>query len=204
VNRRLPPGSIVSAAGIVFSSVATTDVITYDGHGLETDDEITLRATEGGTLSAPFVAGTTYYARRISNSTFSIAATAGGAALNITTDGVSMMVTREPNFDDHIEFYSRWADAFIPHAVPLDTVPAIVKGIVADLTAKKILNIAGQDSAILNAAELASKAILERFAKGIPIRDAAVSAPTNLAIATVLGDDADETDLRGWGSEAIP
>ena len=92
----------MSPAGILASCLASTDVLTYDGHGLETDDEVTVRAASAGTLSAPLAAGTTYYAIRLSNAAFQLAATAGGAALNITSDGVEMIVTREPKFDDTI------------------------------------------------------------------------------------------------------
>ena len=113
VTARLPPGTVVSPAGILASCLASTDVLTYDGHGLETDDEVTVRAASAGTLSAPLAAGTTYYAIRLSNAAFKLAATAGGAALNITSDGVEMIVAREPKFDDTIEFVSRWAETFL-------------------------------------------------------------------------------------------
>jgi hypothetical protein len=197
VNKRLPLGAITSPAGIVASCLAGTDVITFDGHGLETDDAVTLRALEDGTLSAPLVAGTTYYAIRVTNATFKLSLTAAGAAIDITSDGVSMMVTREPLFDDVIEFYSRWADSFLPaHAAPLEApIHPLVKGIVADLSAKRLLNIGGQDSEILNTAEIAAKAQLERFAKGIPLRGASATAATNKAVTSTLGSS---SDARGW------
>jgi hypothetical protein len=198
VGRRLPLGSLPSSSGLLASSVASTDVLTYDGHGLETDDQVTVRAIEGGTLSAPLVAGTVYYAIRLSNSTFRLAATAGGAAIDITSNGVWMLVTREPSYDETIEFYSRWVDGFFPaHLVPFEApVPALVKGLVADLSAKRLLNIAGQDSAVVAAAELAAKAQLERYvANAIPLRDATATAPSNLAITSTLGST---NDSRGW------
>ncbi len=206
VNRRLPIGSVVSAGGIGATADATTNVFEYDGHGLETDDSVILRVVEGGTLPAPLVAETTYYAIRLSNSTFKLAATAAGVAIDITTSSTDVVISREPSFDEHIEFYSRWADTFLPaHLVPLTgTIPAIVKGIVADLAAKRILNIAGQDSAVINSAELASKAMLERFSKGLPTRDVNVSTSANKAITSSLGTTADP---RGWapsGSGTLP
>lgn len=208
VTKRLPAGAVVSVVGLVESSIATTNVITFDGHGLETDDVVSVRATEGGTLSSPFVAGTSYYAIRLSNSTFSLASSAGGAALDITTNGVGMVVTREPAFDDVIEFYSRWADSFFAaHLVPFTAgaIPALVKGIVADLSAKRILNIAGQDSAVLNTAELAAKAMLERHEKGRTVRDEDATASANSAISETMSATADP---RGWhesdGAGTIP
>ncbi len=200
VTARLPPGAVVSPAGILASCLASTDVLTYDGHGLETDDEVTVRAASAGTLSAPLAAGTTYYAIRLSNAAFKLAATAGGAALNITSDGVEMIVTREPKFDDTIEFVSRWAETFFPaHVVPfVAPIHPLVRGVVADVSAKRILNANAQDSAAVNAAELAGKAILERFAAGMPLRGGTTQTPANLAItATSVSSGADP---RGWGS----
>jgi hypothetical protein len=197
---RLPPGAITSPTGILASCLASSDVLTYDGHGLETNDEVTVRAASAGTLSAPLAAGTVYYAIRLTNSTFKLAASAGGAALNITSDGVEMIVTREPKFDDVIEFVSRWADTFLPaHVVPLTApIHPLVRGVVADVSAKRILNANGADSAVVNAAELAGKAILERFAAGMPLRGGTAQVPSNLAItATSVSSGADP---RGWGS----
>lgn len=204
VAQRLPLGAIISPTGIVASSVAATDTIMFDGHGLENDDAVNVRAVEGGTLSAPLASGVTYYAKRLSNSTFQLAATPGGAAINLTTDGASMVITREPIFDDIIEFYSRWADAFFPaHLVPFTApVPVIVKGLVAELAAKRLLNIGGQDSAVVNATELAAKAQLERYlTNGMPIREAAATPSANRAIASTLSST---SDPRGWGSGRLP
>jgi len=197
---RLPPGAITSPTGILASCLASSDVLTYDGHGLETNDEVTVRAASAGTLSAPLVAGAVYYAIRLTNSTFKLAASAGGAALNITSDGVEMIVTREPKFDDVIEFVSRWADTFLPaHVVPLTApIHPLVRGVVADVSAKRILNANGADSAVVNAAELAGKAILERFAAGMPLRGGTAQVPSNLAItATSVSSGGDP---RGFGS----
>ncbi len=193
----------MSTSGLVASALASTNAITYDGHGFETDAEVTVRAVEGGTLSAPLVAGTVYYAIRVSNSAFKLAATAGGAEINLTSDAVSVVVVRDPDYDEIIEFYSRWADAFFPaHVVPFTApVPVIVRGIVADLAAKRLLNIAGQDSAVLATAELAAKAQLERYsANGIPVRDATATGRANLAVTASLSS----SDPRGWGTITIP
>lgn len=200
VTARLPPGTVVSPAGMLASCLASTDVLTYDGHGLETNDEVTVRAASAGTLSAPLAAGTVYYAIRLTNAAFKLAASAGGAALNITSDGVEMVVTREPKFDDVIEFVSRWADTFLPaHVVPLTApIHPLVRGVVADVSAKRILNANGQDSAAVTAAELAGKAILERFAAGMPLRGGTAQVPSNLAITATSVSSG--SDPRGWGS----
>ncbi len=206
VLRRLPMGGIPSPSSLVASSAAGTDAITLDGHGFETDDALTVRAVEGGTLSAPLVAGTTYYAIRLTDSTFKLAATAGGAAIDITTAGVSMVVSRPLDFDYWIGFYSRWADTSLPgHLVPLTApVPSIVEGMVADLVAKRMFNVGGQASETLKEMEIASAAQLARFATGMPIREASATASANLAVTSTLGSTADP---RGWapnGSGVLP
>src|SRR5690606_30169535 len=102
------------------AATASTDAITLDGHGLENGDQVTVRALEGATLPSPLVEGTVYYAFRITNATFKLAATDGGAPLDIATNSSSVVVLKEPPFDDVIEFYSRWADALLPaHVAPL-------------------------------------------------------------------------------------
>lgn len=199
----MPGGTIAYAGRLVESALASTDTLTLDGHGLETGDEVTVRAVEGGALAAPLAAGTVYYAIRATNSTFKLAASAGGAAVNLTANGTSMIVTREPPYDDTIEFYSRWADAFFPaHLVPFEApIHAVVKGVVADLAAKRLMNMDGKSSATVDAAELAAKAMLERFARGLPLRGAADVARANKAyVSTLVGT----TDPRGWGSEGLP
>ncbi len=198
VTARLPPGAVVSPAGMLASCLASTDVLTYDGHGLETGDEVTVRAADAGTLAAPLAAGTIYYAIRLNNASFKLSATSGGAAINITSNGVEMMVTREPEFDEVIEFVSRWADGFFPaHGVPLVApIHPLVRGVVADVAAKRILNANAQDSAVVNAAELAGKAILERFAPGVPLRGGTTQTNTNLAITSRAA--------AGWGSGSLP
>jgi hypothetical protein len=192
---------ITARSDDVESSIASTNVLTLNAHGLETDDEVTLRAVAGGTLSAPLVAGTVYYAIRLTSSTFSLAATAGGAAINLTTDGETMIVSHaEPEFDSEIEATSRWIDRFLPaHIVPLgvdEAVPADIKRICADTTARRMLVISGKSSASVKEIEMEGKAQLERFVTGITLRGVATPAAANLAISgAVVGTVA---DTRGW------
>ncbi len=191
------------AGRLVASSTASSDVLELEGHGFETDDALIVRAIESGTLSAPLVAGTTYYVSRLTDSTFKLAATAGGAAINLSTDGVAMMVTIALPFDRVLEFYSRFVDAFLPaHLVPLTApVPVTVVGIVAELAAKKLQALCGAASEIVAATELVAKAQLERWAKGIPLRDTTATASANRAITSTLATTADP---RGWGSGSLP
>lgn len=200
----LPRGVLVSSGRVVESSASGTDTITLDGHGFETDDEVVLRAAEGGTLSAPLVAGTTYYAIRVNDSGFKVSSTAAGVAIDLTTAGVSMIAGAPLPFDDVIEFYSRWVDGFSPaHLVPFTApIPIMVKAIVAELAAKKLAQLAGHVSASVNEAEAAAREQLERWSKGVPLRDAAATGPANKAVVSsisVVG-----LDPRGWGSGSLP
>lgn len=203
MTRRLPPGSVPSPSALVASSLAGSDEITADGHGLETGDAVSVRAVDGGTLSTPLIAGTTYYAIRMSNASFKLSVTPTGSALDLTSDGSEIVFIREPYFDDFIEEYSRWADGLLPgHLVPLQSpIHPTVKGVVADCVAKRVLNVGGQESNTLAATELAAKAILERFAAGLPLRGAPAPLPANLAVVSSASNTADS---RGWGSGSLP
>lgn len=202
----LPRGTLGTSARLVESSLAATDTITLEDHGFENDDAVLVRAVDGGTLSSPLASGTTYYVIRLTSSTFQIAASPGGAAIDLTVDGVSMMVSTELPFDDVLEFYSRFVDALMPaHAVPFvadgeGKFPTIVTALVAELSAKKLQHLSGVDSISVDAAELAAKAQLERWATGIPLRDPRSTASANLAV-TVLSP---ASDPRGWGSRCLP
>ena len=200
----LARGALAMPGRLVESSVASSDTLTLDGHGFVTDDEVLVRAAEGGTLTAPLVEGTTYYVVRVTDSTFKLAATSGGAAIDLSTTGDQMVVSSALPVDDVLEFYSRFVDAFLPaHAVPLtDPYPVTVTAIVAELAAKKLMTLAGLSSGVIDAAEVAAKAQLERWAKGIPLRDARATTATNLAITSGLTND--RTDPRGWGSGTLP
>lgn len=199
----LQRGLLSQQGRLVASSLSGTDTIELDGHGLETDDEVVFRAEDGGTLSAPLVAGTTYYAIRINESHFKVAAAPAGAAINLTTDGVSMLVGCPLPYDEVIEFYSAFVDGCVPHAVPFTSpVPVLVRGIVAELSAKKLLMLAGQTSIALDDAVKAAREQLKEWGRGVPIRDANVTASANRAIVSSLVSSGG--DPRGWGSGSLP
>ena len=74
----LPRGMLANPGRLCASVLASTNAFELDGHGFETDDPILLRAEGTGAMPAPLVAGTTYYAIRVSESIFRIAATPAG------------------------------------------------------------------------------------------------------------------------------
>lgn len=198
-------GSLTSSSRIVSSSSATTDTLELEGHGLETDDTLQLRAVEGGTLSAPLSATTTYYAIKVDDSRFKVAATAGGAAIDLTTSGVSMVLVVALPVDEVLEFYSRFVDGLLPaHAVPLTApYPVTIVALVAELAAKRLQLIAGTSSESMKEIEIGAQAQLQRYAAGIPLRDSRATASTNKAIRDTAGSST-TGDARGWGSGSLP
>lgn len=198
----LPRGLLASSARLVESAVAATDVFTLDAHGFETGDAVVVRAEEGGSLPSPLVAGVTYFAIRESDSTFKLSATDGGAAINLTTSGTSVYVANDLPVDDVLEFYSRWVDDNIPHVAPLESpYPVVIVATVAELAAKKLLTLAGHASVNVSEFEEVAQRRLERWARGLPIRDANVTASANKAVVSSVS--ATGVDTRGWGSGAL-
>lgn len=197
----LPRGAMGNQSRLVEAASVSGDTIELEGHGFETDDALSFRTVEGGTLPSPLAEGTTYYAIRISDSLFKVSASEGGAAVNLTTTGSQFVVLCDLPFDDILEFYSRWVDGIIPHLAPLqDPYPKLVTGIVAMLAAKRLQEISGVLSESMGAAEMQAKAQLERWAKGAVIRDSKATASSNLAISRPVR----ATDGRGWGSGNLP
>lgn len=188
----LPRGALGNPGRLVASSLAATSTIELIEHGFDTDDAVTFRATEGGVLSSPLVAGVTYYVIPLTDSTFKIAvAVSTGIPITLTSDGVSMMVTADLPFEDVLEYYSRFVDGFVPEAAPLTTpYPITVVAIVAELSAKKLQILSGLTSGSMNETEMAAQAQLKRWASGVPVRDKAVTtAPSNLAVVRAIRDD---------------
>ena len=65
----------------------TTDIITIAGHGLVDGDSIKYTVTVGETPIAGLTSGTTYYVVSATANTFQLAATSGGAPIDITLQG---------------------------------------------------------------------------------------------------------------------
>lgn len=72
-------------SSVNFTVDAGTDVVTATGHGFLDGDIVRLATTT--TLPAPLSAATEYYVRDATTNTFKLAATEGGAAVNITDTG---------------------------------------------------------------------------------------------------------------------
>jgi hypothetical protein len=198
----LPRGALGNPGRILDSLLAATSTATLAEHGFSTGSAITFRVTQGGALSAPLIAGTTYYAIYLTDSTFQIAASPTGSAITLTTDSIQAIVSADLPFADVLLFYSRFVDGFLPaHAVPLPTpYPITVIAIVAELAAKRLQILSGLVSESMKDLELSAKAQLERWAATLPVRDADPSTqPANLAVTKARHDNRLGYPLYGQG-----
>ncbi len=73
------------STGTTFTADDATDVITATGHGLSDGHAVVVKS--GGTLPAGLTANTRYYVRDSTTNTLKLAATSGGAAIDITSAG---------------------------------------------------------------------------------------------------------------------
>lgn len=73
------------ATGTTFTADDTTDVITATAHGLSDGQAVVLKTTT--TLPAGLATSTIYYVRDSTTNTLKLAATSGGAAIDITSTG---------------------------------------------------------------------------------------------------------------------
>lgn len=216
----LPRGSLVSRARLIASVDPATDVLELEGHGLPADMPVTLTVDAGGELPSGLSTLTVYYAKLVelesgifSESLLQLAATAGGAAIDLTDEGA-------PPFRLHVsgvyaaqwklEVRSRWVDGLaIAHAVPFE-VPYPVE--VVELTERAAaldmllaLGNIGLDSHTAAMAGLAMDA--SRILKGLPIRDEDATGSANSATGAspTATSSGDTWRSDGWPSgDTIP
>lgn len=212
----LPRGSIPNPGRPLASVSEPNDTLTLDVHGLADDDAFFLRAEAGGTMPGGLSAGTMYYAKTIDESTFQARATAGGAAISITSAGDPervLLIVPLP-VDSWIRWASRTVEEMLPaHVVPLVKVddagvredeagydaatgkyPGAVVICTAELAASKGLGFGGVSSRTLAKVRDDAEKRLARWAAGIPVRNAPGQTPANLATSATVP----YRDRRGW------
>jgi uncharacterized protein DUF5309 len=72
------------SSGVAFTVVAATDLFTSTAHGWLAGQQVRTSALTGAT---GIVAGTSYYLVSVTTNTYKLAATVGGAAVDVTADG---------------------------------------------------------------------------------------------------------------------
>lgn len=192
----LPRGAMPNPALLAASVSVSQNSITIDQHGLALNDPVTLRPESGGSLPAPLLEGTRYYAIPLTDSAFSLAATVNGSAIDLTTAGLHVLVI----FPNPIAAAIRWASSIIDqglvgHLVPLAApfAPIIVLTC-AELAAAKALGISGGSSKSLT--DMADSAIkrVEKWRAGVPVRGDNRPPPANVAASASVPF----RDSRGW------
>lgn len=192
----LPRGAVANPGRSVVSVDTTADTLAIADHGLAEGDPLTLRAEVGGSMPAGLTAGTTYYALPVTAGTFSVSATPGGAAVNITTAGARVVCVTPLPTEAAIEWASREIENLLPaHVVPLEApVPDIIRMTCAELAAWKVLAIMGAAPKALLEVYDGAQRRLARWARGVPVRGADVPAHAGLSMSAAPREDA-----RGWG-----
>jgi hypothetical protein len=87
-------GWLGSDAGKIFTATVA-DVLTAPGHTLVNDDQVRVLTIPSATLPTGLSEGTTYFVVSVSGDTFSLSATQGGAAINITAAGAGLVAKIE-------------------------------------------------------------------------------------------------------------
>ncbi len=147
-------GSLVYPARAVASVNTTSNTMELAGHGFRTDAPLEFRAFYGGTLPSPIAAQTVYYAKPVadSDSLFQVAASAGGAAIDLSSAGENfgVILNVRETILTNIEAASEDLHQDIPaHAVPLvvdgnGNYPPSAVRIVAIRTAIRVFEVLGQ------------------------------------------------------------
>lgn len=192
----LPRGGLPNAARLAGTVSVAGNWIGIDGHGFATNDTVLFRAEAGGTLPSPIVDGTEYFAIRLTDGRFQIAAAVNGAALDLTTTGSRVLVIAPLPIASAIVWASSVIDDMLPaHVVPLVApFPEIIRITAAELACGKLGTFTGAKSASLTELVDAARKRVERWAKGIPIRGTNAPPSANLAGSAT----APYLDARGW------
>lgn len=192
----LPRGALRNPGRLV-SANTSADAFDLDVHGLALDDALSFRAGAGGSLPSPLAAGTTYYAVPVTESRFQVAASAGGAAINLTTAGESVIaIVPLPEAAVRAWATSVVEDMLPAAMVPLDSpYPPIVVATTAELAAARLLLLAGQapSEPLATIMDHASKR-LARWAKHVPIRGTNAPSAAGLAVTATTA----QRDSSGW------
>jgi hypothetical protein len=195
----LPRGAVPNPGRLLHSVDVALDWIALDVHGFALDDPVLFRAEAGGALPGGLAEGVSYFAIPIDESHFQVSATAGGAPIDLTSSGSTVLVISPLPVAAAIEWGARTIDDMLPaHVVPLASpYPPIVVATNAELAAGKLATRGGYVSKALSDIIAGAQKKLERWAKNVEIRGENAPQPAQgAAVATAVAVPAD--DVRGW------
>jgi len=184
----LPRGILGESARPIVAVDIANNRLELGEHGFAADQALVLVTELNGALPSPLVAGVTYYAKLVadSESLFQLAATVGGAAIDLTSVGTKpfgIAPSVNAAIEAAIRYESRIVDTYaIEHKLPLSPpYPEEVVAITAKLAAREAMSRLGRQSDLIDQA--AERAIVElrRFARGTSLRDAAAPEEPNVA-----------------------
>jgi hypothetical protein len=182
---------------------AVADTLTLELHGLSAGDPVKFRA-EAGDIPRPLVAGLKYYALPVDESVFQISGTANGSAIDLETPGSRVLVIFQSPIAAAISFVSRLIEDSLPaHVVPLtNPVPDIVRMTAAELAGARVRAMTGVQSEAFGPLLDEAMKRLDKWARGVPVRDANATEAANLAAAASVAVPLN--DSRGWGRYGGP
>lgn len=99
-------GTYPRYSGLIFTiNTPTNSVFNCAGHPFQNNDTVILNSV-GGSLPSPFSATTTYYVKYLTSSTFQLATTSNGSAVQYTNSGSgTFYVTKSTNVIDPTKYY---------------------------------------------------------------------------------------------------
>lgn len=195
----LPAGGLPNPARTAQGS-SSGNWIESDGHNLAEGALVEVRAETGGSVPGGLAESTTYYAKVLTASRFQLAATLGGAAIDLTTAGTNFVYWSPLPWEDWIEWADRVVDTFLPeHVYPLNPVPDVARLASAELAAALGLQKTAGAAIDMGARIDAIGQRIARWVKTLPVRGLSVQThqPPNLAVTSSTG----ATDPRGWAGD---
>lgn len=181
----IPCGSLASPGRTIDSVSTASDTLSLDSHGFAADTVVRFRAVGGGELPAPLAAGTDYFVIVVDDWSFSVALTAGGAAVNLTSEGTTFVALVSLPVAEAIEAASRFIDDALPaHVIPLEEpVPPVVRYTAAQMAGALLLAGTGAQSESLGGVFDQAQKRLAQWAKGRPIRGENAPATAQLSLS---------------------
>jgi len=202
----LPRGILAAVTRNVAAVSASSNVIELDGHGFETGDEIQVSEV-CGVLPVQLVRGVAYYAIRVDDSQFKIAASLAdskaGTAIDLTTAGENLTVWTPLPFDAVLDLHSAELDSLLPDCtlydppcLPVALPQELATEYVATKSAAHLARLAGHASELLDAASEAVSVKLAAWVAKLPSCEKKATMPhKQLAIVAEP-----RIDPRGWGA----
>jgi len=191
-----PPGSFSNPGRLV--AAVRRGQIELDSHGLSMEDQVTF---EGDSIPFPLESGLDYYAIPAGTNRFMVSDERGGSPIPIDESDGDFYVVKGLPWNTWIAWASAIIDEMIPHLLPLETIPQVVRHVAADLTAQRALQFVGGTDIDINAHITNAQLMLQRWAKSVPIKGA--DRPRTTSMGCVVGRTPPRLDTRGWRRDHV-